>query len=302
METLNYKHLHCFWSVAQAGSLTRAAEKLGVTPQTLSEQLKQLELHVGTALFTRNGRGLQLTETGRLVAGYADEMFTLGHALEDALRDRSSRATLFRVGVCDVVPKSIAYGLLQPALAPGKSVRLVCREGPLDDLLAQLAANRLDLVVTDTPMPDSAAVRGFNHVLGQCTATIFGTKDLAQQHPGTLPGMLQDAPFLIPGEHSTLRARLVRHFADARVQPRIVGEFDDTALLKAFGEAGAGFFAGPTAIAGHIARQYNVRVIGELPSLTMEYFAISIERKLTHPMVLRIAEHARNSLFGMQRG
>jgi LysR family transcriptional activator of nhaA len=151
-------------------------------------------------------------------------------------------------------------------------------------------------------MPDSAAVRGFNHVLGQCTATIFGTKDLAQQHPGTLPGMLQDAPFLIPGEHSTLRARLVRHFADARVQPRIVGEFDDTALLKAFGEAGAGFFAGPTAIAGHIARQYNVRVIGELPSLTMEYFAISIERKLTHPMVLRIAEHARNSLFGMQRG
>lgn len=297
MDGLNYKHLHCFWSVAQAGSLSRAAEKLGVTPQTLSEQVKQLEVHVGTALFTRNGRGLQLTETGRLVSGYADEMFSLAQSLEDALRDRKASTTLFRVGLSDVVPKTVGYRVLQPALTGDVPVRFVCREGLLDDLLGQLAANRLDLVLADRPMPESATVRGFNHLLGESSAMVFGSAELMARHGSKMPECLHNAPMLLPGEHSAARPALMRYLADARVQPQIVGEFDDSALMKAFGQMGAGFFVGASAIADRISKQYEVQPLGKLEGVQLKYYAISVERKLSHPLVLRIVSHARESIF-----
>ncbi|MBI1397410.1 MAG: transcriptional activator NhaR [Betaproteobacteria bacterium] len=297
MRTLNYKHLHYFWTVARAGSLSRAAERLDITPQTLSEQLRQFERAIGATVFTRSGRRLVLTETGRLVQGYADEMFVLGEALEDALESGSSQAMLFRVGVADAVPKAVAYHLLEPVVIGESAVRLVCREGELTELLAQLAANRLDIVIADSPMPESSSVRGFNHLLGHCGTVVFGSRTLAAKHAGAFPACLNHAPMLLPAEHSPIRSRLMRYFSDHRVRPDVVGEFDDSALMKAFGQAGTGFFPGPSAISSEIQRQFDVVAVGTASEVTMSFYAITVERKLAHPMVVRMEQSAREEFF-----
>jgi LysR family transcriptional activator of nhaA len=299
---LNYKHLYYFWAVAKAGGIARASERLHLAPQTISGQLSLFEDVLGEKLFTRSGRHFELTEAGRLVLSYADEIFSLGQELEEALHHRlPGRPQQFRVGVSDAVPKAVAYRLLEPAVRLPEPPRIVCREGKLAGLLADLAVHRLDIVITDSPMPPTVDVRGFNHLLGECGVTFFATAELARRHPGAFPRCLDGAPLLFPGEDAAVRPRLVRWFSDHRIRPRIVGEFDDGALMKAFGQGGAGIFATPSAIAEQVMRQYDVVTIGATEAVTEQFYAISVERRLTHPAVVAISRSARQELFPRQR-
>ena len=294
---LNYKHLRYFWMTARAGGVLRAAERLNVTPQTISGQIRLLEDQLGDRLFTRVGRHLELTETGRMVLGYADEIFSLGSELEEMLRTRPpGRRSVFRVGVADVVPKSVAYRLLAPALALPGSMRIVCREHALDALLAELAVHRLDLVIADGPMPEGLHVRGFTHALGECGVSFFAAPELAARLQGAFPRCLDGAPLLLPGEHTVVRGRLQRWLGQERLRPRIVGEFDDSALMKTFGRAGVGVFIAPSPIEQEVCEQYGVRVLGRSEAIRDHYYAISVERRISHPAVVAITEAARDWL------
>jgi len=299
MGALNYKHLHYFWTVAKAGGVTRASERLHLTPQTISGQLSLFEEVLGEKLFSRNGRHFELTEAGRLVLGYADEIFALGQELEETLHHSpGGRPLQFRVGVTDAVPKSVAYQLLEPAMQLADPPRMICREGKVTDLLAELAVHRLDIVIADGPMPSTVDVRGFSHFLGECGITFFATAELARQYPSPFPACLDGAPLLLPGEDVAVRSRLTRWFADQQIRPRIVGEFDDGALMTAFGHAGVGFFPVPSAIAEQMAQQPEMVRVGSTEDVIEQFYAISVERKLTHPAVLAISQAARQELFG----
>jgi LysR family transcriptional activator of nhaA len=294
---INYKHLHYFLIVAKEGSIARASERLHLTPQTISGQLTLLEEQLGQMLFTRAGRKLELTEAGRLVLSYAEEIFSLGGELEETLRNLpEERPLLFKVGVTDVVPKSIAYRLLAPAYQLPEPLRIVCREGPIDNLLMELALHRIDLVIADAPMPSGVNVNGFNHHLGDCGITFFANRQQAAKLDGGFPQCLSDMPMLIPGETTVVRNRLLKWFDQQRIHPRVVGEFDDSALMKAFGRAGVGIFIAPTPIASEIASQYEVVPIGETDAVRDHFYAISVERKISHPAVAAITEAARGWL------
>lgn len=302
MGTLNFKHLYYFWTVAKAGGVARAAEQLHLTPQSISGQLRVLEDALGEALFRRAGRNLELTDTGRLVLSYADEIFSLGADLQEALRQRPAERTLqFRVGITDTVPKTIAYRLLEPALRLPEKLRLVCREGRLTDLLGELAVNRLDLVIADRPMPPTTNVRGYSHQLGECGVTFFAAPALSPSCGRAFPECLDGALLLLPGEDAAMRPGLLRWFEVQRIRPRIAGEFDDGALLKAFGQAGAGIFAAPSVIAEQIVRQYGVVVLGATEAVTEQFYGISVERRLSHPAVVAVSRAARQELFGGHR-
>ncbi len=295
---LNYRQLHYFWAVAKAGSIIRASERLHLTPQTLSGQISLLEETLGVALFLRVGRRLQLTETGRLTLSYADELFQIGNDLEEALRNRpEDRSIQFRVGVDDVVPKSIAYRLLTPAMSMSKPVRIVCRENKLVRLLLELAIHQLDLVLADRPMPPETNVKGYSHKLGDCGITFFAAPQLAAQLKGKWPHVLNAAPLLIPGENAAVRVTLMRWFDAHQFRPRIVGEFDDSALMHAFGQAGIGIFIAPSVIADEVQREHGVLVIGRTDEVTEQFYAISMERRLTHPAVVAINDTAHRKLF-----
>jgi len=298
MGSLNFKHLRYFWVVAKAGGIARASERLHLTPQTISGQISVFEGLLGYKLFARAGRRLELTEAGRVALSYADEIFTLGEELEGVLRSPAEgRPLQFSVGVADAVPKVVAYRLLEPAVRLPEPLRIVCREGKLASLLGDLAVHRLDIVISDSPMPAAVNVKGFNHLLGECGVTFFATAKLARKHKGSFPRLLDGAPLLLPGEHAAVRPRLMRWFDAQRIHPRIVGEFDDSALLKAFGRAGAGIFAAPSAIAEQVRRQYGVMAIGRTEAVTEVFYAISVERRLTHPAVVAITSAARRELF-----
>jgi LysR family transcriptional activator of nhaA len=295
---INYKHLHYFWVVAKEGSITRACERLHLTPQTISGQLSLLEENLGEALFNRVGRNLELTETGRLTLSYADEIFTLGGELEEVVRNLpSGRPLVFKVGVADSVPKSIAHRLLAPALQLPEPVRIVCRENHIDSLLAELALHRIDLVIADSPIPQGVNVRGFNHQLGECGVTFFAVPELARSLRQGFPQSLKGAPMLIPGEMTVTQSRLLDWLDKQHIHPRIVGEFDDSALMKTFGQAGAGVFIAPTPIAAEVAKQYGVVAIGHSDEVVEQFYAISVERKISHPAVVAITETAREWLF-----
>ncbi len=295
---MNYKQLHYFWAVAKTGSIVRACEQLNLTPQTISGQIGLLEKTLGVDLFRRAGRRLELTETGRLALSYAEEIFQVGGELEEALRSHpGDRQILFRVGIADVVPKSIAYHLLAPAMALPEPVRIVCREDKLERLLAELAIQRLDLVLADSPMPSEMDVKGYSHKLGECGISFFATPKLATLHGHNFPRALHSAPMLVPGENSNVRGRLMRWFGEQQIQPRIVGEFDDSALMKAFGQSGIGIFIAPSIIADEVQRQYGVKLIGQTDDVTERFYSISVERRLTHPAVVAVTETARQALF-----
>ena len=297
---LNYRQLHYFWAVAKAGSIIRASERLHLTPQTLSGQISLLEETLGVALFLRVGRRLQLTETGRLTLSYADELFQIGNDLEEALRSRpEDRSIQFRVGIDDVVPKSIAYRLLTPAMSMTEPVRIVCRENKLVRLLVELAIHRLDLVLADRPMPPETNVKGYSHKLGDCGVTFFAAPQLAAQlkGKGKWPRILNAAPLLIPGENAAVRVPLMRWFDAHQIRPRIVGEFEDSALMQAFGQAGIGIFIAPSVIADEVQREHGVTVIGRTDEVTEQFYAISMERRLTHPAVVAINDTAHRKLF-----
>ena len=298
MGSLNFKHLRYFWVVAKAGGIARASERLHLTPQTISGQVSLFEDVLGYKLFTRVGRRLELTDAGRVVLSYADEIFTVGEELEGVLRSPAEgRALPFSVGVADAVPKVVAYRLLEPAMRLPEPLRVICREGKLASLLADLAVHRLDIVIADGPMPAAVNVKGFNHRLGECGVTFFATAKLARKHKGVFPRSLDGAPMLLPGEDAAVRPRLMRWFDEQRVQPRIVGEFDDGALLKAFGQVGIGIFAAPSAIVNEVQRQYAVVPIGRTEAVTEQFYAISVERRLMHPAVVAISSAARQDLF-----
>lgn len=298
MAAINYKHLYYFWMVAKAGSIAKVCEQLHLTPQTISGQLSLFESVLGEALFTRSSRKFELTDRGRVVLSYADEIFTLGQELEDVLRQQPAGHMLeFRVGICDAVHKAIAYRLIEPAIRSGAQIRIICREGKVANLLAELALHKLDIVIADSPMPPKIDVRAFNHLLGECGLTFFATTELAARYPGEFPQSLDGAPLLLPGDDVSVRSRLLRWFEANHVRPHITGEFDDGALMKAFGQAGVGIFAAPTSISREVQQQYGVVAIGATQDVTEKFYAISVERKLKHPAVVAISEAARLELF-----
>lgn len=295
---LNYKQLHYFWNVAKAGSITRAAERLHLTPQTISGQLAELERSLGTDLFRRIGRRLELTSAGKLALSHADEIFQIGNELEQSLRSGAgSGEQSFRVGVADAVPKSLAYQLLAPAMALAEPVRLICYEDKLERLFAELAIHQLDLVIADRPLPSELGLKGYNHELGRCTVAFYAVPELAARYRSTFPRSLDGAPFLLPGDKVAVQAPLTRWFNEQQIQPHIIGKFDDSALMKAFGKAGAGIFPAPAILSNEIGDQYGVEVIGCAHEVMVRYYAISIERRLTHPAVVAVSEAAKQSLF-----
>lgn len=289
---LNYKQLHHFWSVARAGGIVRASERTGLAPQTLSGQIAALEASLGVTLFRRQGRRLALTETGRMVLDYAEEIFRLGSELEEALSSRATGRLLpFRVGVADVVPKAIAYVLLAPAMALAEPMRIVCRENKLNQLLGELAIHKLDVVLADSPLPTHMDVRGYSHRLGEAPIGFFATPTLAATLKGGFPAALDQAPLLLPGTEAAVRGPLLRWFEEHKLRPRIVGEFDDSALMKAFADGGAGIFPSSTLIAPALQEQGMI-ALGTAGEVTESFYAISVERRLTHPAVRAISSAA----------
>ncbi len=298
---MNYKHLHYFWVAAKAGGIGRAGEQLHTTPQTLSSQIKLLEDRLGRKLFRKSGRKLELTDDGRVALRYADEIFGLGNELEAEMREQhvGGKPVLeFRVGVADSVAKPVASRLLAPALGLAQPVRLICVEGKHGELLAQLALHRLDLVIADEPLSRRLSVKAFNHALGSSPMSFFCAPTLLPALKGPFPKCLNGAPMLIQGQASPMRQQLEPWLQRHHLLPRIVGEFDDGALTKAFGRDGHGVFLSPTVLEDETAAQYGVQIIGRSDELTEDFYAISVERRITHPGVAAITTAARSALFG----
>lgn len=293
---MNLRHLRNFWTVARMGGVAKAAERLDLTSQTVSGQVRQLEEDLGVALFRPAGRGLELTEAGRMALSYADEILQLGDEMKSALASRQRQPLpVLRVGITDVVPKTIAYRLLAPVGGLPEPVRLVCREGRMDMLLSELALHRLDLVVADRPMPAGLSIRGHSHKLGESKLAFFGAAHL-NSHQRDFPACLDDAPLLVPGLGATVRGHIDRWLSEHHLSPRIVGEFDDGALMKAFGQAGVGYFPAPALLAKEICARYEVGCLGMTDEITECFWAISVERRINHPAIKVVVEAARISL------
>lgn len=294
---INYKHLHYFWVAAKQGGISRASELLHITPQTISGQITLLEDHLGKKLFRKAGRKLELTDTGRLVLSYADEIFSLGNELQESLHQQSAyRPLVFRVGIADVIPKSVAYRLLSPVLDLPENIRLICRENSTEQLLAELALHRIDMVIADTPIPENINVSGHSYPLGECGVTFLATDKLAKKFRAGFPQSISDAPLLVPSEVNMLRSRLDAWLDKMRLYPRILGEFDDSALMKTFGYAGVGVFVVPSAIADEVMHQFKVKKVGEITEVKEHFFAITVERRASHPAVATITRNAKTWL------
>jgi LysR family transcriptional regulator, transcriptional activator of nhaA len=299
MEWLNYHHLLYFWMVAREGSIAKASKELLLAQPTITGQIRALENVLGEKLFTRSGRNLVPSETGRLVFRYANEIFSLGRELTDVLKGRpSGRPIRLVVGVSDSLPKFIAYRLIAPALALPEPVQLVCREDQPDRLMASLATFELDLVLSDAPVPPTVRIRAFSHLLGRSGLSFFAKPAVAAKYRKNFPASLDGAPFLLPLESVAMRRPLERWFEAQGIRPQVVGEFQDNALLKIFGSAGVGIFTAPTAVEDEVRQRYSVSVLGQAESVTESFYAISVERKLKHPAVVAISETARQTLFG----
>jgi len=298
MEWLNYHHLLYFWVVAREGSVAKACQQLHLAQPTISGQIRALEKSLKTALFERSGRNLVLTETGRTVYRYADEIFSLGRELQDTLKSRpTGRAVRVVVGVSDALPKLIVHRLLEPALRLPEEVHVTCLDGESDRLMAQLALHELDVVLSDSPANPRLGFRAFNHLLGECGVTFFGTEELARKYRKGFPESLNGAPFLMPSGNAALRRLLDQWFDTLGIRPRIRGEFADSALLKAFGHFGEGLFAAPSAVEADVKRMYRVAVVGREDSLRERFYAVSVEKRLKHPAVMAISAAARTTLF-----
>lgn len=298
MRHLNYSHLQYFWTVATEGSITKATDILHLTPQTISGQLKLLEESVGEPLFTRVGRGLVLTETGHLVFQYADEIFTLGAELSSRIRTGYTGAPAnLKVGIVNSIPKLIAMRILEPALKGGEPVKLVCKEGDLESLLAQLAIHQLDMIISDHGISAGLNVKAFAHLLGQSDTGIFAKRSKAKKIEKDFPKSLHQSAMLLPTSDNPMRRALEDWMDKHEIAPDVIAEFEDSALMKAFGEEGLGVFPSPTVIKSEIEHMYDARMVGTLPTVKESYYSISPERKLKHPVVLKIIESARQRLF-----
>ena len=298
MEQLNYHHLRLFQAVAREGNLTRASARLHLTPQTVSSQIRVMERSLGEALFRRSGRRMLLTKAGAVALSFADEIFTLGQELQETLRGQpTDRPLRLLVGSPEGMPKLIVHRLLEPAMHLEEPVQIVCHERNPTELLADLAVHRLDVVLADCPIPPSAKVRAYNHLLGSCGTCFMARPALAARLRDGFPGSLNGAPVLLPTGDAILRRNLDHWFESKHLRPRIVGEFEDSALLKSFGQAGEGFFAVPSVVETEVARQYQVETLGRTDEILESYYAISVERRVRHAAVAAICESARTSLF-----
>jgi LysR family transcriptional activator of nhaA len=283
---LNYHHLRYFWVVAREGSVTRAARRLGVAVQTISAQIAQLEQTLGKALLAPQGRRLVPTEAGRLALTYADQIFQLGEHMDAALRESDAGNTLrLAVGISDALPKLIAFRLMEAVFHLPQQVRLICREGEFDTLLAELALHRLDVVLTDRAAQHGGNLRVFSHPLGDFEITLFGAPALAKRYRKGFPGNLGGAPMLLPMRGNALRGQIERWLESLDLQPLIVGEFEDSALLTTFGRAGLGLFPAPSVLGDDIAAQLGAEPVGVLADVREQYYAISNERRIRHPAV-----------------
>lgn len=295
---LNYHHLFYFWTVAREGSVTRASRQLRVAQPSVSSQLGDLESALGYKLFERRGRRMVLTETGRTVYRYADQIFTLGREMQDVLSLLEAEVPVrLIVGVSQVIPKLVAERLLQPALAAAPEVHLVCREGRLPDLLAALALHQVDVVLADEPADPSVRVRAYSHLLGEGGVSFFGALRFSSLRRG-FPQSLDRAPMLLQGEGTAVRRELDQWFETLGVRPRVLGEFEDSALMKAFGQRGMGVFAAPTVIEAEVVRTFGVELLGRTEDVRERFYAISLERRLRHPAVVALAESARRDMAG----
>jgi LysR family transcriptional regulator, transcriptional activator of nhaA len=298
LRRLNYHHLFYFWTVAREGSVTKASEHLRVAQPSVSSQLGDLEGALGYKLFERKGRRLVLTEAGRTAYRYADQIFTLGRELQDALQSSEPEVPLrLVVGLSQVIPKLVAERLLQPALAVAPEVHLVCREGRLADLLAALALHQVDVVLADQPADRNVRVRAYSHLLGEGGESFFGADRFLGLREG-FPRSLDRAPMLLQGEGTAVRRDLEQWFDTLGVRPRVLGEFEDSALMQAFGQQGKGVFAAPTVIEADVVRAFGVGVIGRTEEVRERFYAISLERRLRHPAVVALAESARRAMVG----
>jgi LysR family transcriptional activator of nhaA len=298
MEWLNYHHLLYFWTVAKEGSVAKASTTLRLAQPTISGQIRALEEELGEKLFARAGRGLVLTDVGRLVYKYADEIFSIGRELREAVKGRpSGRPLTLNVGIVNILPKLVAYRILEPALRLNEKVRVVCREEAQERLLGDLSVNAIDVVLTDAPLPPALNVRAYNHMLGECGVSVFASRELANQLRKDFPRSLNSAPALLPTKVTTLRRSLDLWFTESELQPDIRGEFDDTALMMVFGQAGDGVFFGHTVIEDEIMRQYDVELVGRIESIRERFYAITVERRLKHPAVVALSRAAREELF-----
>jgi LysR family transcriptional regulator, transcriptional activator of nhaA len=298
MQWLNYHHLLYFWTVARTGSVTEACDELKLAQPTISGQIRALEEELGESLFVRAGRGIILTEFGKQVFRYADEIFGLGRELMDFASGRTVEHPIrLAVGIADVVPKLVAFRLLEPALELPGPVRLVCTEDRTERLIGELAIHGLDLVISDAPVRSLPSVRAYSHLLGECGVSFFARPELAQRHRSGFPGSLDGAPMLLPTENTSLGRSLNQWFGANDIRPKVVSEFQDSALLKVFGQAGIGIFPASSAIASEICEQHGVTMLGQIDELREAYYAISLERRLKHPAIVAISEAARHEMF-----
>lgn len=298
MSSLNYKHLRYFWTVAKTGSIAKAAPQLYLTPQSISGQLTEFANSLGVELFRKSGRGLELTESGRRVLDYADQIFSIGDELMKVIQDqRNQKALPLRVGLADSISKSIVHRLLEPAYESKDSIRLVCREGRMMSLLSELAVHRLDLIIADKPMPPNLHVKGFNHLIGESHLALFGVASLVNKLKRKFPTSLNQAPLLMIGEDAAVRVKINQWLSQNKLHPQIKGEFDDSALMKAFGQAGEGLFFAPSAIANDVCQQYQVVKLADVESVTEQVYVITTERQLTHPLIKNICKAGRDDLF-----
>lgn len=296
LEWLNYHHLLYFWATAKEGGVAKASTKLRLAQPTISGQIRQLEDSLGEKLFQRAGRGLVMTEVGRVVYRYADEIFSLGRELRAVLNHQTAgRAARINVGVADTLPKLMSYRLLQAALRLEEPVRVVCREDRPDRLFSDLGVHALDLVLSDVPLGPDTSVRAHNHSLGESPLAILGTHELVERYRDGFPQSLNDAPFLLPGENANARRALQHWFDTHEIRPRIVGEFDDSALIKAFGAHGEGLFAAPEVLVDDVLGTLGVEVLATL-DVKEHYYLISVEKKIKHPAVAAIMAQARKGL------
>ena len=299
MEWLNYHHLLYFWAVARYGSVVRAARELRLAQPTISGQVRRLEEVIGEKLFERVGRRLILTSVGRTVFRYADEIFALGQDLMGTLKGRdSTRPLRLTVGVADALPKALVKKLLEPAFHIDKPISLVCREDRVvEDFMSELAGQELDLVLADRPIGPGMRAHAFNHLLGECGTTFLADAKLAKRLRGEFPRSLDGAPCLLPGAHATVRRNLDQWFESVRLRPALMAEFDDSALMYAFGEEGQGFFPAPTVFEDEFRRRYGVQVVGRVKRVQQQFYAISVDQRLHHPAVAAIVKAARQEVF-----
>lgn len=295
---LNYRHLYYFWIVAKEGSVTRAAERLGIAVQTISAQIALLEQAVGKALLAPQGRRLTLTEAGRLALSYADQIFLLGEQLQEALAEPELGRTMrLTVGISDSLPKLIASRLLESALELPQPVKLVCYEDNFASLLGDLSVHKLDVVLTDRPVPSGTNLRVFSHLLGESEITLFGTPALAARCRGGFPASLKGVPVLLPTRNNALRGRIDHWFETQGLRAEIAGEFDDNALLNTFGRNGLGLFPAPSVLAADVAEQIGAEPVGPLSGVREQFYAISNERRIRHPAVEAILSAIHGRIF-----